>query len=204
MARSIPSPRSDCFARLLSAGSSALDDREILQVAAGLTEGKEAAEGFLAEYQVLTFGERNAAYVEGKAWHVRLRLEPFFGRAPLHRMTAGRIQAYRVSRMSPPEGDAAKDWRPPAKSTLHQELVTLRQILKWANRQGWIHALPYMSALHRQSGEVSHGAWFSPEEYKRLYEATRERARAPKMARWRGKAFASPAIKRGASHVAIS
>ncbi len=40
---------------------------------------KEAAEGFLAEYQVLTFGERNAVYVEGKARHVRLRLEPYFG-----------------------------------------------------------------------------------------------------------------------------
>lgn len=146
---------------------------------------KEAAEGFLAEYQVLTFGERNAVYVEGKARHVRLRLEPFFGRAPLHRMTAGRIQAYRVSRMTPPEGDAGKDWRPPAKSTLHQELVTLRQILKWANRQGWIHALPDMSAPYRQSGKVSHRAWFSPDEYKRLYEATRERARAPKKERWR-------------------
>ncbi|MFZ5685924.1 tyrosine-type recombinase/integrase [Phenylobacterium sp.] len=146
---------------------------------------KEAAESFLAEYQVLTFGERNAVYVEGKSRHVRLRLEPFFGKAPLHRMTAGRIQAYRVGRMTPPEGDAAKDWRPPAKSTLHQELVTLRQILKWANRQGWIHALPDMSAPYRQSGKVSHRAWFSPEEYKRLYEATRERARAPKKERWR-------------------
>ena len=146
---------------------------------------KEAAEGFLAEYQVLTFGERNAVYVEGKARHVRLRLEPFFGRAPLHRMTAGRIQAYRVSRMTPPDGDAAKAWRPPAKSTLHQELVTLRQILKWANRQGWIHALPDMSAPYRQSGKISHRAWFSPEEYKRLYEATRERARTPRKERWR-------------------
>lgn len=146
---------------------------------------KEAAEGFLAEYQVLTFGERNAVYVEGKARHVRLRLEPFFGKAPLHRMTAGRIQAYRVSRMTPPDGDAAKDWRPPARSTLHQELVTLRQILKWANRQGWIHALPDMSAPYRQSGKVSHRAWFSPEEYKQLYEATRERARSPKKERWR-------------------
>ncbi|MFC3068435.1 tyrosine-type recombinase/integrase [Phenylobacterium soli] len=146
---------------------------------------KEAAEGFLAEYQVLTFGERNAVYVEGKGRHVRLRLEPFFGRTPLHRMTAGRIQAYRVSRMTPPEDGDVKDWRPPARSTLHQELVTLRQILKWANRQGWIHALPDMSAPYRQSGKVSHRAWFSPEEYKRLYEATRERARAPKAERWR-------------------
>lgn len=146
---------------------------------------KEAAEGFLAEYRVLTFGERNDRYVEGKARHVRTRLTPFFGNAPLYRMTAGRIQAYRVGRMTAPEGEGAKDWRPPAKSTLHQEFVTLRQILKWANRQGWIHALPDMSAPYRQSNKVSHRAWFSPDEYKRLYEATRERARAPKKERWR-------------------
>lgn len=43
MARSIPSPRSECFVRLLSAGSSALDDREVLQVAAGLTAGEAEA-----------------------------------------------------------------------------------------------------------------------------------------------------------------
>lgn len=43
MARSSSSPESECFTRLLSAGSSALDDREVLQVAAGLTAGEAEA-----------------------------------------------------------------------------------------------------------------------------------------------------------------
>jgi integrase len=59
-------------------------------------------------------------------------------------------------------------------------------VLKSANRKGWISALPDMSAPYKASGKVSHRAWFSPEEYKRLYEATRERARNPKNERWRG------------------
>jgi integrase len=42
-----------------------------------------------------------------------------------------------------------------------------------------------MSAPYKPSGKVSHRAWFSPEEYKRLYEATRERARNPKKEQWR-------------------
>ncbi len=74
----------------------------------------------------------------------------------------------------------------PARSTLHKELVTLRQVLKSANRKGWISALPDMSAPYKASGKISHRAWFSPEEYKRLYEATRERAKNPKNERWRG------------------
>jgi integrase len=42
-----------------------------------------------------------------------------------------------------------------------------------------------MSAPYKTSGKVVHRAWFSPEEYKRLYEATRERAAKPKKERWR-------------------
>ncbi|MFC3069401.1 site-specific integrase [Phenylobacterium soli] len=74
----------------------------------------------------------------------------------------------------------------PAGNTLHQELVTLRQVLKTANRKGWLPSLPDMSAPYKTNGKVSHRAWFSPEEYQRLYEATRERARHPRNERWRG------------------
>lgn len=65
-------------------------------------------------------------------------------------------------------------------------MVTLRQVLKTANGKGWIAGLPDMTAPYKTSGKVSHRAWFSPDEYKRLYEATRERARNPKNERWRG------------------
>jgi integrase len=73
----------------------------------------------------------------------------------------------------------------PARSTLHSEMVTLRQVLKTANRKGWIAALPDMTVAYKKSGKIEHRAWFSPEEYKMLYEATRERAKNPKKERWR-------------------
>ena len=40
--------------------------------------------------------------------------------------------------------------------------------------------LPDLSEPYGASGKISHRAWFSPEEYKKLYEATRKRAHAPK------------------------
>lgn len=157
---------------------------------------REAAEAFVGEYEVITNGERNASYVASKSRHIRLYLTPFFGDTPLAEITAGSIQDYRVHRMTPrpdDESENAQNGRGrkrsasrPARNTLHQEIVTLRQVLKTANRKGWLAALPDMSAPYKSSGKVSHRAWFSPEEYKRLYEATRERARNPKNERWRG------------------
>lgn len=141
---------------------------------------KEAAEAFLAEYRVLTAGERNVRYVEGKARHVQLYLLPFFGKRPMSEVTAGLIQQYRVARLCKPGG------KRPARSTLHQELVTLRQVLKAANRNGWIASVPDMSAPYKSSGKIAHRAWFSPEDYERLRSATEARARNPKRERWRG------------------
>lgn len=72
-----------------------------------------------------------------------------------------------------------KRGKPPAHNTMHQEIVTLRQTLKTAIRKGWLAHLPDLSAPYRSSPKISHRAWFSPEEYKKLYEATRKRAREP-------------------------
>jgi integrase len=140
---------------------------------------KEAAEAFMAEYRVLTAGERNARYVENKERHLKLYLLPFFGKRPVSEVTAGLIQQYRVARLGNAGG------KRPARSTLHQETVTLRQVLKSANRHGWIAAIPDMSAPYKTSGKIAHRAWFSPEEYERLRAATEERARSPKRDRWR-------------------
>jgi integrase len=52
-------------------------------------------------------------------------------------------------------------------------------------RHGWLGGLPDLSAPYRSAGKISHRAWFSAEEYKRLYTATRERAREPKTKRWK-------------------
>ena len=144
---------------------------------------REAAEHFLAEYHVITLGERNLEHVASKARHLKTYLLPFFGELPVAKVSAGQIQAYRVQRASPSGEPGAKR---PARSTLNKEIVTLRQVLKTANRQGWIDALPDMSAPYKGSGKISHRAWLSPDEYKRLYEATRDRAKAPKRERWRG------------------
>ena len=42
-----------------------------------------------------------------------------------------------------------------------------------------------MSEPYRASGKISHRAWFSPDEYKQLYEATRKRAQHPKNPRYK-------------------
>ena len=69
--------------------------------------------------------------------------------------------------------------KPPARSTLHNEIVTLRQVLKTAIRQGWLDHLPDLSAPYRTQGKIVHRPWFSRAEYKQLYEATRAYAREP-------------------------
>jgi integrase len=154
---------------------------------------REAAAAFLREYKSLVEGERNEAYVASKEAVLRHHLLPFFGDDPLPAVNAGRIQDYRVHRLSPPaELKAAylkakgrplrndpRSWRRPSRSTIHKEIVCLRQVLKTANRKGWIEAVPDMSEPYRASGKVSHRAWFSPEEYKLLYETTGKWARQP-------------------------
>src|ERR1700680_1272981 len=64
-------------------------------------------------------------------------------------------------------------------------MVALRQTLKTAIRHGWLDRLPGLSEPYRSSRKISHRAWFSPEEYKKLYEATRKRAHEPKQERYK-------------------
>ncbi len=67
---------------------------------------------------------------------------------------------------------------------MHQEIVTLRQVLKTALRHEWLEHLPDLSEPYKTTGKLSHRAWFSPEEYRTLYKATRERAEKPKRKYW--------------------
>ncbi len=159
----------------------------------------DAAAAFLKEYRALLEGERNPLYIASKERVLRLYLLPFLGGLPLSAVDAGRIQDYRVHRMTPPAKveparytvkgrtliGRPRRWRRPSRSTLLKEIVCLRQVLKTANRRRWLAALPDMSEPYRATAKVSHRAWFSPEEYRRLYEATRARARDPKKERWR-------------------
>lgn len=143
---------------------------------------REASEQYLREYDIITQGERNKDYVKGQHWRSTVHLVPFFGHLGLSEVTSGKIQEYRIHRH---EEAVAKRGKPPAHNTMHQEMVTLRQTLKTGVRQGWLDRLPDLSEPYRSSPKISHRAWFSPEEYKKLYEATRKRARAPKMARYK-------------------
>jgi integrase len=143
---------------------------------------REAAVQFEREYQIITEGQRNAEYVEGHSTRLRLHLVPFFGDMGLSEITPGQIQEYRIHRHE----EAVKEYgKPPARSTMHQEIVVLRQTLKAAVRHRWLDRLPDLSEPYRASGKISHRAWFSPEEYKKLYEATRRRARTPKNPRYK-------------------
>jgi len=151
---------------------------------------KHVADQFLKEYEVITSGERNPRYVEGHGHRLRLHLLPFFGEMTVQHITPGVVQQYRVHRMSsrlhPKTGEPVK----PSRSTLHHEIVTLRLVLKTAYRHGWLDHVPDISAPYRSSNKISHRAWFSPDEYKRLYEATRARFKRPGIAAWQNEAAA--------------
>ena len=130
---------------------------------------KQAAERFVVEYEVMTDGERNAKYTADHQARLRNHLLPYFGSLGLSEVTAGKVQDYRMMRMNGEDG-----YKPPARSTMQHELVTLRQVLKTALRHGWVESLPDLSTPYRASSKVVHRAWFSPDEYKQLYEATRK------------------------------
>lgn len=140
---------------------------------------QDAAKQFLREYEVITEGERSPKWIAGHQARLRLHLLPFFGDCGLSEITAGKAQEYRVHRMQPEDGT-----KPPARSTLHDEVVTLRQVLKAALRHGWLTGLPDLSAPYRASAKISHRAWFSKDEYRALYTATRDNAKAAKGKMW--------------------
>ncbi len=140
----------------------------------------DAAKQFVVEYVALTNGERNPKYVKDHEARLDNHLLPFFGATGLSEVTAGMVQQYRVKRSQPhPETGKVS-----TRSTLHHETVTLRQVMKTALRHGWISHLPDFSAPYKTSGKISHRAWLSPEEYKRLYTHTRERAKSAQGRHW--------------------
>lgn len=141
---------------------------------------KEAAEQFRLEYSVITEGERSPKYVKLNDGRLDNYLIPFFGKKALSQITAGLVQEYRIHRaQNSPNG------KRPSRSTIHQEIVTLRQVLKTAHRHRWLESIPDLSPPYRASAKISHRAWFSPQEYRKLYLATRKRAKEPPNPRWK-------------------
>lgn len=147
---------------------------------------QKAAKQFLNEYEAITEGERSKKWTESHAIRLRVHLLPFFGPTPLHKVTPGKVQEYRVHRMKTyadpnpaSKSQHAPKKKPPARSTLHDEVVTLRMVLKTAIRHEWLDYLPDLSPPYKTQGKIVHRPWFSKEEYKTLYEAARAYARKP-------------------------
>lgn len=158
---------------------------------------KDAAKKFLEEFEAITLGERSPAYVAQMEQKLNKHLIPYFGNKRLSEITPGLVQEYRAFRNTaqpepePPENDVEKPskkkkpWTRPARTTIHHEIIAIRHVLKTANRHGWLEIVPDLSAPYKASGKIAHRAWFSPEEYKALYEATQKRAKNPPHPKWR-------------------
>jgi integrase len=150
---------------------------------------RDAAKHFLAEYRTLVAPERNPQYMRDCEMRFNTHLLPFFGDKVLPEITPGLVQDYRVHRMTVRRprlikrelkaGEATPLYPVPSRSTLNSEIVALRLALKFANRKGWLESVPDISPPYKASGKITHRAWFSPEEYQALYQATRRRAHKP-------------------------
>ena len=148
----------------------------------------DAADRFLEEFEIITQGERSERWIKRVKDIVRLHLKPFFKTLPI---TEADAQSYRMHRIqtgrgrTAPEKDSENKAKPPSRSTIHHEIVTLRQILRTAQRLGWIAFVPDLRPPFKASGKITHRGWFSAKEYKQLYEATRRRAKNPPKPRWK-------------------
>jgi len=148
----------------------------------------QAATKFVEEYEAITTGHRSPKWVRGHMDRIRIHLIPYFGEHRIDKITAGMAQEYRTFRMTAPKHlteEELDNWKPPARNTLHNEIVTLRMVLKTALRHEWIQYLPDLSDPYRKQSKIEHRPWFTPNEYKQLYEATRANAAYPKNSHYR-------------------
>ena len=149
----------------------------------------EVAKLFEIEYEATTLGHRSPKSVKGHKDRIRLHLLPWFGNLVMAEIKASTVQQYRIHRMTKPNdweekqkaaGKELFTWKPPARNTMHNEIVTLSMVLKTAKRYGWIEHLPELADPFGRKSKVEHRGWFTPNEYKKLYEATRYNAAHPK------------------------
>ncbi|WP_421935410.1 tyrosine-type recombinase/integrase [Phenylobacterium sp.] len=156
----------------------------------------EAAEAYLREVRVLAASVRSPSYVKNLEMRMKAHVLPFFKDKPLSAINKGLVQRYRVlraeetiARTTVKGKDGAPDMpgKPPARSTMLQEIVIIRQVLKHAEGLGWIPFVPNLSTPYMTQSKRGRRAWFSHEEYKRLYEATRRRIAEGKRRGWKSR-----------------
>ena len=143
----------------------------------------QAAEQFEREYQIITEGQRNAQYVEGHDTPAAAAPAPLLRQHGAFRDHARPIvQEYRIHRR-----EKAIEERGKAAGPQHHAPGDRRSAAdpEDGHAPRLARRLPDLSEPYRASGKISHRAWFSPEEYKKLYEATRERAQNPKSNRYK-------------------
>ncbi|MBV8548675.1 MAG: site-specific integrase [Alphaproteobacteria bacterium] len=136
---------------------------------------------YLKDVRVLAIGVRTPKYVQVMEQRVTRNVLPFFKDIPISEVNRGLVQAYRVKRG---EESLAARGKPPARSTMLQEIVHIRQVLKHAEGLGWIPYVPNLQTPYLTQGKKGRRAWFSPEEYKKLREATRRRITEGKRPGW--------------------
>jgi len=165
----------------------------------------QAADVFEDEYEISTNGERSSRWVAEHKAHLKNHLRPFFGKMAVTDITADTAQQYRIHRSKNPylrpKGKSPenpkeqhdkkvvhedpKPPKPPARNTLDNEIITLRLVMKVALRKKWITGLPDFASPYKKQIKVVRRPWFSPDEYKSLYTATRNYARKPLRERFR-------------------
>ena len=138
----------------------------------------DAAEHYLRHARVLAVSVRSPKYIEYMELRMRRHILPFFGKVPLSEVNRGLVQSYRVKRAEETIAASAtvdNPGKPPARSTMLQEIVHIRQVLKHAEGMGWIQHIPSLDMPYMTYTKRERRAWFSPEEYEQLYKATRRR-----------------------------
>jgi integrase len=132
----------------------------------------QAAKAYMDDVKLLTIGTRSPRYVESMDMRMRCHILPYFADKPLSAINRGLLQAYRVKRT---EKALEKFGKPPARVTFQHEVVHIRQVLKFAEGNGWIPYVPNLAMPYLSQTKKGRRAWFSPEEYEKLYTATRDR-----------------------------
>ncbi len=105
----------------------------------------DAANGYLREVRVLAATVRSPKYVELLELRMNRHIIPYFGKKQISEVNRGLVQAYRVKRAEETIAKTKTDDKPghpPSRSTMTQEIVHIRQVLKWAEGMGWIQFVP--------------------------------------------------------------
>ena len=154
----------------------------------------DACEQYLREARVLAATVRSPTYIQLLELRLNVHVLPFFKDKPLSAVNKGLVQSYRVKRAEetiarttiPAKGDVPEiPGKPPARNTMLQEITAIRQVLKYAEGRGWIPFVPNLSTPYMSQGKRGRRAWFSHEEYQKLYQATRKRINKGKRRGWK-------------------